>query len=183
MEMVKKKHVPSFTRHVEKMDREAGKALKGAARDLAKAKVNKGMLRLTAAVASLANKTPAAIASMLGRRRITGRPGTTSNCPLARMMHNSYGGQFVVGQKFIIRRSGNSIERVPTPENLASFVRRFDLSEFSSLIAPPPRCLQPKRTRPWRSGHNPVQKHGPRIHLLGKEAVRVTPRQKEGRGA
>lgn len=103
---------------------------------------------LATLVADLGRRSPDAIARMLRRRRITGRPATTYGCPIAKMFTRDNGGQFVVGEKFIIRRIGaRKVERVATPRNIRGFLHKFDLSGYSSLIAPPPRCLQPYRDR------------------------------------
>jgi len=137
---------------------------------------------LQKAVAELAGKTPDAIYMALKRRHITGRPGTITNCPLAKYFHEGHTGVFHVGQKFIIRRSGTNgrvIEKVTTPPNLAAFVRRFDLSEFSSLIAPPPRCMAKPRKAHWKA-RGPRKETPGRKHVAkfsSKQVVRVTPLQ------
>lgn len=102
---------------------------------------------LRAAVEDVKNLKPAEIAAALARKKIVGRPGTTGRCPLALLMHNSHGGRFVVGQKYIMREGGGSVEQVKTPPNLAAFVRMFDSGAFQNLIQVPPRCL-PVRLRP-----------------------------------
>lgn len=129
--------------------------------------------RLQSAVDEVKDMKPAEIANFLKRRRIVGRPGTVGRCPLALMMHNGWGGQFVVGQKFIMLRSGKSVDKVKTPPNLAAFVRMFDAGKFQDLIQVPPRCMP----RPNKGAKSPntiklgstqrnARKRGPnRLHL------------------
>lgn len=130
------------------------------------------MSELQYAVAELAEKTPDQIYHMLKRRKITGRPGTTGDCPLARLMMGSHTGRFIVGRKFIARQSGRVIEKVATPPSLAAFLRKFDLSQYSDLLAPPPRCLTKARPRekPWRSG--PKKTRGKNTNHTARDAGR-----------
>ena len=111
------------------------------------------MVELKAAVRDVQHLTPKQIANTLKKSKILGRPGTTGRCPLALLLHAAYGGQFVVGQKYILHRVGKStVERIPTPPNLAAFVRMFDAGEFPELIQVPPRCLP----RPNGKAHSPA---------------------------
>lgn len=100
------------------------------------------------AVNSLAKLKPDQIAQLMRKRKIGGRPGTTGNCPLARLMNGEYSGRFIVGPKFIARQCGDRIEKVPTPDNCKQFLRGFDLSRYPDLIMPPPRVLP--RSKPAR---------------------------------
>lgn len=95
--------------------------------------------QLQRACDDLAGKTPDQIAAMVKRRHITGRPSTTGGCPMALMFKNVYGGKFVVGRKHIYRQSGKDLQKIATPKNIAAFVRKFDISGYPELIAPPPR--------------------------------------------
>lgn len=131
------------------------------------------------AVNDVKHLKPAEIASLLRRRKILGRPGTTGRCPLALLMHGARGGHFVVGQKWVMRQSGESVEKIKTPENLAAFVRMFDAGQFRDLIQVPPRCL-PKRARSGKtaaqtSGTHHARKRGPDRLQLAKEAQRFKP--------
>lgn len=105
-------------------------------------------------VKSLENMSPKQIASALEKWGIQGRPKTTQRCPLARWMHELYGGRFTVGQKKIVRELEGRSEEVATPENMATFVHDFDLCKFPKLIAPPPRAL-PKTAK--KRGPNKVK--------------------------
>jgi len=103
-------------------------------------------------------KTSDEIAAMLRKHKVEGRPGTVGNCPLANLFHALIGGDFIVGPKYIMRRSnGKAVDRATTPKTCADFIRKFDLSKYPDLIAPPPRVLRPHvkarvRKPPWRSG-------------------------------
>lgn len=121
------------------------------------------------AVNDVKSLKPAEIAAMLKRRKIIGRPGTTGRCPLALLMAGAHGGRFVVGQKYVMRQSGGSVEQVKTPDNLAAFVRMFDSGQFPELIQVPPRCM-PKSKAPGKvsgpSGKPHKRKRGAeRLHL------------------
>lgn len=136
----------------------------------AKKPVSDNRSELLAAVAEVEKLRPAKIAEMIAARRIKGRPGTTGRCPLAMLMIGGHGGQFYVGEKFIARRTGHSsnpnVEKIKTPDNLAAFVRMFDRGDFSTLIAPPPRCRVHGITPKGRPGGGPKRKRGEvRLHL------------------
>jgi hypothetical protein len=133
--------------------------------------------KLERAVARVADKSPDAIYEMMRRRGITGRPGSTHNCPLAKLLHKEWGGRFVIGRKSIALVSGKSTVKVPTPKNMANFVRKFDLSGFPTLLAPPPRCLTERanaarRKRPSNSGPSGKHKYGPRVNHPAKDVGR-----------
>ena len=90
------------------------------------------------------------IAAMVKRRHIKGRTGTTSRCPMALLLRGQNTGEYVIGRKYIVRRSGDNIQKVRTPRNIAVFVRKFDIAGYPDLIAPPPRCLakEPRNRAP-----------------------------------
>jgi hypothetical protein len=126
-----------------------------------------GVLEL--AVEELSKLTPDQIAERMRKRSIGGRPGTVGNCPLARLFQGEYGGQFIVGPKFVCRRSGSRLEKIPTPEPLKQFLRGFDLSRYPDLIMPPPRVLgkTKKRSKP-KVGRKPrVVRNHPAV-LVGR---------------
>lgn len=127
---------------------------------------NKDILK--AALAEFENLTPDQIAALVQKRGIRGRAGTTYNCPLALMLSGTHGGQFVVGRKFIARRSGSRIDKIPTPKNLASFERKFDIAGYPDLIAPPPRCL----AKPGEKRAASRQKKGSGAKPRGKPVLR-----------
>lgn len=110
------------------------------------------MSTLTDVVDQFKGKTPDAIAAMIAKRGIKGRMGTTYRCPMALLLDGVSTGSYIIGRKFIVRRSGKTIEKVRTPENMSIFVRRFDIGKYPELIAPPPRCLAPPIKRPGRTG-------------------------------
>lgn len=87
-------------------------------------------------------KTPDDIAAMVKRRGIKGRAGTTYKCPMALLLNGAFTGDYVIGRKYIVRRSGHAIQQVATPKNVAQFVRKFDTGGYPELVAPPPRCLK-----------------------------------------
>lgn len=125
---------------------------------------------LHAIIKSLGNKPPGAIAAMLTKRKITGRPGTVSRCPLACMLHNEYGGRFIVGQRYIMHEVGHDVVKVPTPKNIAAFERLFDSGRYPQLIAPPPRCLPNAKPRN-RAPKTNIRR--PRINNFAAEAGRL----------
>lgn len=99
------------------------------------------MKSLDKAIDTLVHKSASQIARLVRTHGITGRPGTTTQCPLAELLHELYGGTFYVGQKSIIRQSGVSRDKLPTPEGCKDFLRRFDKSGYPDLIKPPPRVM------------------------------------------
>lgn len=139
------------------------------------------MTELEKAVAEFSSKSPDAIAAYMRRRKITGRPGTTGKCPLAKAMQATHTGRYVVGRKYIMRIMGGKAEKVKTPPTLAAFLRKFDLSQYSDLIAPPPRCLTEdsrlaRRARPAASGKEKPgyqrPKRKPYTHHWSRNAIR-----------
>ncbi len=122
------------------------------------------------AIDDVKNLKPAEIAAVLKRRKILGRPGTTGRCPLALLMAGAHGGRFIVGQKYVMRQAGDSVEKVKTPPNLAAFVRMFDEGRFRDLIQVPPRCVrrgaEPPKPGAGPSGQAHSRKRGAqRLHL------------------
>lgn len=116
-------------------------------------------------LATLRGKSPDQIAEVVKRRGIRGRMGTTYGCPMALLLGGENTGDFVIGRRYIVRRSGSKIEKTRTPANVAAFVRKFDIGGFPDLIAPPPRCLAP-RGAPHKKRNNgkgrtrpPIQNH------------------------
>lgn len=87
--------------------------------------------------------TPDQIAEEVKKHEIKGRMGTTYGCPMALLLKHEHSGIFVIGRKYIVRRSGDVIEQARTPKNLATFIHKFDVGDYPELIAPPPRCLLP----------------------------------------
>ncbi len=96
---------------------------------------------LDEAVDDISKKSANQIADIMREWGIKGRPGTTHLCPLATIMHKIYGGDYIVGKEFIMRRSGNKTERKPTPKGCVQFITKFDVGEYPDLMAPPPRVL------------------------------------------
>lgn len=92
-------------------------------------------------------KTPDQIAATVKRRGIKGRMGTTYGCPMALLLNGEGGGAHVIGRRFIVRRSGKNIEKIRTPDNVAAFMRKFDIGGYPDLVAPPPRCVAPRGQR------------------------------------
>lgn len=117
-------------------------------------------------------KSPDDIAAMVKRRGIKGRMGTTHRCPMALLLDGISTGQYMIGRKYIARRSGETIEKARTPENLSTFVRKFDVGGYPDLIAPPPRCLANEGTAPkrkhGRSGVSGAKKRGATKHHIAK---------------
>ena len=112
------------------------------------------MTKLNDALAHFQHKTPDQIAEIVKRNKIKGRMGTTYGCPMALLLDHTSTGSFVIGRKYIVRRSGKVIEKVRTPENIATFVRKFDIGGYPDMVAPPPRCLAP-RGRERKRGPDP----------------------------
>jgi len=112
-------------------------------------------------------KSPDDIADMVRKRGIKGRAGTTYGCPFAMMLNGAFTGNYIIGRKYIVRRSGNVIDKVHTPANIKAMVRKFDLGHYPELIAPPPRCLLKSRPkRKPRPGHGgPVTPKVVKNHL------------------
>lgn len=121
---------------------------------------------LAGAVGDLRTKTPDQLADLLKKYGLTGRPCTTQHCPIAKLMHVMYGSIFIVGPKFIAIKRGKNLEKIPTPSNIAQFVRAFDLSRYPDLIAPPPRAFG-KRVRKV-----PKTKRGPSYNHPAREVGR-----------
>lgn len=93
-------------------------------------------------------KTPDQIADMVRLHKIKGRMGTTYGCPMALLLDGISTGAYVIGRRYIARRSGKTIEKKRTPVNVATFVRKFDIGGYPDIVAPPPRCMAPRgRTR------------------------------------
>lgn len=110
---------------------------------------------LEAAVEDLAGKSSDEIAELMRQYGVKGRPGTTTCCPLANLLHEVYGGYYIVGPKCIMKRtSHNRLEKMETPTRLAAFVRKFDQMKYPDLIAPPPR-MEPKTPRTRRGASRP----------------------------
>lgn len=101
-------------------------------------------MSLSNTLSMMRGKTPDQIAEMGKRRGIRGRMGTTYGCPMALLLGGENTGDFVIGRRYIVRRSGKNIERTRTPASVAAFVRKFDVGGYPDLIAPPPRCLAPR---------------------------------------
>jgi len=103
-------------------------------------------------LAHFRNKTPVQIADMVRRAHIKGRTGTTTKCPLALLMAGIGTGTFVIGRKYIARRTPQGVQQVRTPDNVATFVRKFDVGGFPELMAPAPRCIAKTRSHGGSSG-------------------------------
>lgn len=115
-------------------------------------------------LATFAGKTPDQIAEAVGKHGIKGRMGTTYGCPMALLLDSVSTGRYVIGRRYIARVCGKKIERARTPDNIAVFVRKFDLGQYPNLIAPPPRCLAPRAARKRPSGtrgykNGPIKNH------------------------
>lgn len=93
------------------------------------------------------DQTADQIAATIKRRGIKGRMGTTYGCPMALLLNGIETGSFVIGRKYIVRRSGKVIQKVRTPREISVFMRKFDLGKYPEIIAPPPRCLRKSRTK------------------------------------
>ena len=110
---------------------------------------------------------PDDIAAMVKRRGIKGRMGTTYGCPMALLLDGQSTGTYVIGRRYIVRRSGRAVEKSRTPDNVRSFVRKFDIGGYPDLVAPPPRCVrQGKKAKPSGSDtnrHTKVSKKTPRV--------------------
>jgi hypothetical protein len=119
---------------------------------------------LQAVLREFQGKSPDDIAAMVKRRGIKGRAGTTYGCPFAMLLNGAHTGAYIIGRKYIVRRSGANIEKVHTPANIKAFVRKFDLAQYPELIAPPPRCLAKSQDK---------RKHGPRGGPSGKATPKV----------
>ena len=116
-------------------------------------------------------KSPDQIAETIRRRGIKGRSGTTHVCPMALLLRGQSTGDFVIGRKYIARRSGTKIEKVHTPANISTFVRRFDIGKYPELMAPSPRCLNQTRRNPKkgeRGEHKLPRKPRKIVHHLSK---------------
>ncbi len=120
------------------------------------------MNQLKSAIAFLRDKSPQEIADLLRAAHVTGRPGTVSICPLANYLRSVYHGRFVIGRKHVYRVSGTKIEKHATPKCVADFIRTFDLSGFSDMLAPPPRVLGKTRDRRKADRHKKPQRKYPR---------------------
>lgn len=119
------------------------------------------MSSLTKLLDQFSGKSPNQIAKIIGERKIRGRMGTTGSCPLALLLGGQGHGRVVIGRRYVVRQSGDAIERRRTPSNLATFVRKFDTGGYPELIAPPPRCANKARAkRP--SDFKPRRKAAPR---------------------
>jgi len=92
-------------------------------------------------------KTADQIADIVRKHRIRGRSGTTSKCPMALLLGGQATGSFVIGRRYLVRRSGKWIEKARTPVNIASFVRKFDIGKYPDLMAPAPRCMFGKTSK------------------------------------
>lgn len=116
---------------------------------------------LQSAVGDLRKYSANELAGLLKKYGITGRPCTTGNCPIAKLMKTMYGPKFIVGQKFIAIYSGNRVmEKIPTPSNIAQFVKGFDMSRYPDLIEPPPRAFGKRdRTRKTNKKRGKVVNH------------------------
>ena len=113
--------------------------------------------------------SPDQIAAVIQRRGIKGRMGTTYKCPMALLLTGESTGQYVVGRKFIARRSNNKIEKTTTPLNMAQFLRKFDIGGYPKLIAPPPRCTAQAGDKPRSGGPRTKRgKRGPIKHHIAK---------------
>lgn len=108
------------------------------------------------------------IAALLRSRGIKGRPGTTYKCPLAQFFKLDHPGSFIVGSRFIMRRSSTRAnaqpEKANTPRNLAAFLQRFDRGEYPDLIALPPRCV-PKSTDRRKGDRHKIKTRHPRTRI------------------
>ena len=92
-------------------------------------------------LAQFRSKTPAQIATIIRSHKIKGRMGTTHKCPMALLLDGIDTGSYIIGRKYIVRRSGNKIEQARTPDGVSAFIRKFDLGQYPDLVAPPPRCI------------------------------------------
>lgn len=127
--------------------------------------------QLDAILEQFKGKSADDIAEMVKRRHIKGRLGTTSKCPMAILLDNVGTGRYIIGRKYIVRRvNSNSFEKARTPEQVAVFVRKFDLGKYPHLIAPPPRCLAPAKSHKAKpsSGTRGHNKRAPIKHHLAK---------------
>ena len=102
------------------------------------------MNQLTDVLKQFEGKTPDDIAEIMRRRKIKGRMGTTYDCPMALLLDGVSTGRYVIGRKYIVRQSGKVIQKSRTPDNVATFVRKFDVGDYPDLVAPPPRCMVPR---------------------------------------
>ena len=130
---------------------------------------------LVHAMAAFQDKSPDEIAAVVKRRGIKGRMGTTYGCPMALLLGGVSTGEFVIGRRYIVRRSGDKIEKMRTPRQIEQFMRKFDIGGYPELIAPPPRCLKPTTRRPNKgsgSGRTrpPIKNHLAKlVNRFGKQ--------------
>jgi hypothetical protein len=99
------------------------------------------MSQLSDVLEQFRGKNADEIAAMVKRRGIKGRMGTTYGCPMALLLNQARHGEFVIGRKYVVRRSGDRIEKQRTPRNIEAFVRKFDIGGYPDMVAPPPRCV------------------------------------------
>jgi hypothetical protein len=121
------------------------------------------------------------IAAICKRRGIKGRTGTTYGCPLAIMLGNIGTGTYVIGRKYIVRRSGKVIEKAYTPQNLSTFIRKFDIGKYPELMAPAKRCMmtaKEKRQKDARTGnrHKPGYEKAKRSHIVKNHLTKLVDR-------
>jgi len=122
------------------------------------------MSTLEDVIAQFRHKTADEIATMVRKRGIKGRMGTTYGCPMALLLDGSFTGEYVIGRKYIVRRSGAKMQKARTPRQVAIFVRKFDLGGYPDIVAPPPRCTNGQKKRHGASGHTgrtrpPIKNH------------------------
>jgi len=93
------------------------------------------------------NKSADEIATIIKNRHIKGRMGTTYGCPMALLLNTTSTGSYIIGRKYIVRRSGTKIEKVRTPRQMSVFIRKFDIGKYPNLIMPPPRCVNKNKPK------------------------------------
>ena len=135
------------------------------------------MTKLDDVLSQFSGKKPDEIAEIVKRRGIKGRMGTTYGCPMALLLHGITTGDFVIGRKYIARRSGNNIDRAITPKNIADFIRKFDIGGYPELVAPPPRCLAPRAAAPRPRGKRGTRTRPPIKNHLAKLVGRFNERK------
>ena len=111
----------------------------------------KKVTTLTTMLEEYQGKKADEIAEIVKRRGIKGRMGTTYGCPMALLLKGTHTGQYIIGRRYIVRRSGTTIEKSRTPENVSTFIRKFDIGKYPEIIAPPPRCMAKSKVTKTRN--------------------------------
>lgn len=98
------------------------------------------------AVGSLGEHTAEEIVELVRKAGIKGRPSTSYQCPMAKLLNLQCGVKtnvVGVGKKYIIRKlSGDRVERIKTPKSVTKFLVNFDIGKYPDLFAPPPRATK-----------------------------------------